>query len=187
MIKHKVTILLILAIQSCFSQNLLETINAYNSSILDNTKEYKILIISDSSCGYCQITYKELQKFTSKIQIIILDYHEDNSSEIEKFNNYKFIPAREISEIKEQDFFPILFKPSLRPTDVVVFPSPAGVGVIAVTRISFPSGLFCKVSKYSKLTLAICLPIGLNAELSSGTLALAKMSLIGCIFASLAI
>jgi thioredoxin-related protein len=109
MIKHKVTILLILAIQSCFSQNLLETINAYNSSILDNTKEYKMLIISDSSCGYCQITYKELQKFTSKIQIIILDYHEDNSSEIEKFNNYKFIPAREISEIKEQDFFPILF------------------------------------------------------------------------------
>ena len=33
------------------------------------------------------------------------------------------------------DFYPILFKPSLKPTDVVVFPSPAGVGVIAVTKI----------------------------------------------------
>ena len=28
-----------------------------------------------------------------------------------------------------------MFKPSLKPTEVVVFPSPAGVGVIAVTRI----------------------------------------------------
>jgi len=31
--------------------------------------------------------------------------------------------------------FPILFKPSVRPIEVVVFPSPAGVGVKAVTRI----------------------------------------------------
>ncbi len=33
------------------------------------------------------------------------------------------------------DFFPILFNPSLSPTDVVVLPSPAGVGVMAVTKI----------------------------------------------------
>ena len=85
------------------------------------------------------------------------------------------------------DFLPILFKPSLKPTEVVVFPSPAGVGVIAVTNISFPSGLFFNVSKYSKLILAICLPIGLNAKVSSGTSTLAKISLIGSILASLAI
>ena len=40
------------------------------------------------------------------------------------------------------DFLPILFNPSFKPTEVVVFPSPAGVGVIAVTKISFPSGYF---------------------------------------------
>ena len=37
--------------------------------------------------------------------------------------------------------FPILFNPSPSPTTVVVFPSPAGVGVIAVTKINFPFGL----------------------------------------------
>ena len=37
---------------------------------------------------------------------------------------------------------PILHKPSLNPTEVVVFPSPAGVGVIAVTRINFESSFF---------------------------------------------
>ena len=53
------------------------------------------------------------------------------------------------------DFFPILFKPSLRPTEVVVLPSPAGVGVIAVTKINFPSFLLFKLSKYSKFIFAI--------------------------------
>ena len=33
-------------------------------------------------------------------------------------------------------FFPILHNPSFNPTEVVVLPSPAGVGVIAVTNIS---------------------------------------------------
>ena len=32
---------------------------------------------------------------------------------------------------------------SVRPTVVVVLPSPAGVGVIAETRISLPFGLLC--------------------------------------------
>ena len=53
------------------------------------------------------------------------------------------------------DFFPILFNPSFSPTDVVVFPSPAGVGVIAVTKISFPSFLLFSPSKYSKFIFAI--------------------------------
>ena len=37
-------------------------------------------------------------------------------------------------------FLPSLCIPSARPTVVVVFPSPAGVGLIAVTRINFPFG-----------------------------------------------
>ena len=36
-------------------------------------------------------------------------------------------------------FLPMRFSPSPRPTVVVVLPSPAGVGLIAVTRISLPS------------------------------------------------
>ena len=35
-------------------------------------------------------------------------------------------------------FLPIAASPSPRPTVVVVLPSPAGVGLIAVTRISRP-------------------------------------------------
>ena len=38
-------------------------------------------------------------------------------------------------------FFPILRSPSVSPTEVVVLPSPAGVGVMAVTSISLPSCL----------------------------------------------
>ena len=36
-------------------------------------------------------------------------------------------------------FLPMRFRPSPKPTVVVVLPSPAGVGLIAVTRISLPS------------------------------------------------
>ena len=39
---------------------------------------------------------------------------------------------------------PIRFKPSHRPMLVVVLPSPAGVGVMAVTNTSLPVGLFSK-------------------------------------------
>ena len=59
--------------------------------------------------------------------------------------------------------------------------------MIAVTKINFPSGLSLRVSKYSKFIFAMCLPIGLKAALSSGTFIFAKISLIGCILASLAI
>ena len=41
-------------------------------------------------------------------------------------------------------FFPSLPKASPSPTVVVVFPSPAGVGLMAVTKISFPSRLSCR-------------------------------------------
>ena len=44
-------------------------------------------------------------------------------------------------------FFPIRFRASPNPTVVVVFPSPAGVGLIAVTKINFPSLLFFNLSR----------------------------------------
>jgi hypothetical protein len=46
----------------------------------------------------------------------------------------------EASRMQIAAFLPIRFSPSPRPTVVVVLPSPAGVGLIAVTRISLPSG-----------------------------------------------
>ena len=67
-------------------------------------------------------------------------------------------------------FLPIFLNPSPKPTEVVVFPSPAGVGVIAVTKINFPFSLsalsfkkelsifalyFPYISKYSSSTPAI--------------------------------
>ena len=55
-------------------------------------------------------------------------------------------------------FLPIAFKPSPRPTVVVVFPSPAGVGVMAVTRISFPSGFELRVLMKSKEIFPLNLP-----------------------------
>ncbi len=40
------------------------------------------------------------------------------------------------------DFFPIFLNPSAIAIAIVVFPSPNGVGFIAVTKINFPSLLF---------------------------------------------
>ena len=45
------------------------------------------------------------------------------------------------SRMQTAAFLPMAFSPSPRPTVVVVLPSPAGVGLIAVTRISLPSAL----------------------------------------------
>jgi hypothetical protein len=56
------------------------------------------------------------------------------------------------------DFLPMWFSASPRPTVVVVLPSPAGVGLIAVTRMSLPSGLFFSVSTYSSEILALVWP-----------------------------
>jgi hypothetical protein len=50
----------------------------------------------------------------------------------------KFGPS-EASRMQIMAFLPIRLRPSPRPTVVVVLPSPAGVGLIAVTRISLPS------------------------------------------------
>lgn len=52
-------------------------------------------------------------------------------------------------------FLPILFKASASPMMIVDFPSPAGVGLIAVTRINLPTGLLSTSRILSKLSLAL--------------------------------
>ncbi len=52
-------------------------------------------------------------------------------------------------------FLPMWLSASPRPTVVVVLPSPAGVGLMAVTRTSLPSGFDLSVSMYSRATFAL--------------------------------
>ena len=56
-----------------------------------------------------------------------------------------FIPntgPRDGSLSAKIDFFPIALKPSAIAIDIVVFPSPRGVGLMAVTNINLPFFLF---------------------------------------------
>jgi hypothetical protein len=57
-------------------------------------------------------------------------------------------------------FLPMRLRPSPRPTVVVVLPSPAGVGLIAVTRISLPSFLPCALTcfRYETAELSCEIP-----------------------------
>ena len=48
--------------------------------------------------------------------------------------------------------------PSTSPTLVVVFPSPAGVGDIAVTRINFPFSFFSRLSSNEEESFALSSP-----------------------------
>ena len=50
---------------------------------------------------------------------------------------------------------PIRLRPSASPTLVVVLPSPGGVGLIAVTRISRASGFSGREARYSSEILAL--------------------------------
>ena len=53
---------------------------------------------------------------------------------------------------------PILPRPWVSETEVVVFPSPAFVGVIAVTQTSFASGRWASRSITDRSTFALYLP-----------------------------
>ncbi len=77
-------------------------------------------------------------------------------------------------------FLPMWLSASPSPTVVVVFPSPAGVGLMAVTRISLPSGLSLSVSMYSSEILALVRPNGSMAD--SGMPSWAAISPMGFIF-----
>ncbi len=67
-------------------------------------------------------------------------------------------------------FLPMSFSASPSPTVVVVLPSPAGVGVMAVTRISLPSGLPFERGDVVERDLGLVMPVrdqvlGADAEL----------------------
>ena len=58
-------------------------------------------------------------------------------------------------------FLPLFPNPSIKPIDVVLFPSPSGVGVMAVTSIYFPFGRCCRRSMiFMKSSLGV-LPYGI--------------------------
>ena len=69
----------------------------------------------------------------------------------------KFGPS-EASRMQIAARLPMRLRPSPRPTVVVVLPSPAGVGFMAVTRISLPLALPFAESMKSWLTLALSWP-----------------------------
>ena len=54
--------------------------------------------------------------------------------------------------------WPSRLMPSAMPTEVVVLPSPAGVGLVAVTRISLPSGRSSSDCRYDSAILALWWP-----------------------------
>ena len=81
--------------------------------------------------------------------------------------------------------FPIALSPSPRPTVVVVLPSPAGVGLIAVTKINFPCLMpFKDFIKFSE-SLALSCPKGIKS--SSSIPSFNPICFIGNLVASLAI
>ena len=57
-------------------------------------------------------------------------------------------------------FFPILCIAWPKPVVVVVLPSPAGVGLMAVTKINLPSCLFSNFWNNSSVNFALYLPYG---------------------------
>ena len=61
-------------------------------------------------------------------------------------------------------FLPMWLSASPRPTVVVVLPSPAGVGLIAVTRISLPSGLPFSVLEVVQRDLGLVVAVGLEVS-----------------------
>ena len=65
---------------------------------------------------------------------------------------------RDGSRIATTDFFPNLLSACDKPIIVVVFPSPAGVGLMAVTRINFPSSFFSSFLIASREIFALYFP-----------------------------
>ena len=61
-------------------------------------------------------------------------------------------------------FLPMWLSASPRPTVVVVFPSPAGVGLMAVTNTSLPSGRSASDSTKGKASLALWCPYGMTCS-----------------------
>ncbi len=71
-------------------------------------------------------------------------------------------PHRRLPQGEHGGFLPILRSPCARPIEVVVFPSPAGVGVIAETRISLPGELSAHAFKGLEADLRLVPAVGLD-------------------------
>ena len=63
-----------------------------------------------------------------------------------------------------QSFLPMRRRPSVRPTVVVVLPSPAGVGVMAVTRISLPSSWPVPSVTRARVDLGLVVAVGFHTN-----------------------
>ena len=74
------------------------------------------------------------------------------------YGNYKAkISAGQLEALKDKPDGKLILVTAISPTpagEVVVLPSPAGVGEIAVTRISLPSGLPLRASSWPALIFA---------------------------------
>ena len=88
----------------------------------------------------------EVVALTDEMELCIPDTSRDRELE-----------AKELGRVLNA-FLESLPKACPSPTVVVVFPSPAGVGLIAVTRISFPSGFWEICFKYSSESFALYFP-----------------------------
>ena len=87
-------------------------------------------------------TAEDAESVTNQMVAAVLGFLNEH---LKLVSQGKEVEAEETARIAadaalQKAFFPILFSPSARPMDTVVFPIPALVGVMAVTRIRF---LFC--------------------------------------------
>ena len=75
---------------------------------LSNIEGNKLIMFSDSKCGYCQIAYKKLQNanFNNNLKIVILGY---NSNEGNKISKFIYVNGNNCTEIKKPNFFPQFF------------------------------------------------------------------------------
>ncbi len=92
-----------------YSQNVLSIIKNYDNKVEIN-KGYKLLLISSSGCGYCMIALEKIKSLDKKIQIIVIDYgNEDELNKLKLKYDYTFLDGSKIEKLGTQDFFPKLF------------------------------------------------------------------------------
>ncbi len=73
-------------------------------------KENKLIIISSSGCGYCQIALREIKLFSDELDIIVIEYGDKvKRNELKLKYNYTFLDGKELTELGSQDFFPKFF------------------------------------------------------------------------------
>lgn len=67
----------------------------------------KLIMLSDSKCGYCQIAYKKLNNENfHNLKVVILGY---NLNDNNKINEFTYINGNDCNEINKPNFFPQFF------------------------------------------------------------------------------